>query len=102
MSPTLSRVPCRMLAALAAAFAASACNSPTEGLYDDTVCNNFSYIPPEEFLGPQLADLKLRRMLFNILIRERLMYCFSGGISSLRVLWRSPIAHHPRFSTTGM
>lgn len=45
-------------------------------VYDDLVCDNFYYIPPEEFLKPQFSEVRLRRLLFNIVTRERLMESF--------------------------
>jgi hypothetical protein len=42
-------------------------------VYNTTVCDNFYYTPPEEFLEPRSSDARLRRMLFNIVTRERLM-----------------------------
>ena len=45
-------------------------------VYNQLVCNNFYYIPPEEYLKPQFADKKLKRILFNIVSRERLMHNF--------------------------
>lgn len=45
-------------------------------VYDDVVCDNFYFIPPEEFLKPRFADMKLKRMIHNIVTRERLMQKF--------------------------
>lgn len=45
-------------------------------VYNDLVCDNFYYIPPEEFLKPRFAEMKLRRILINIISRERLMQTF--------------------------
>jgi hypothetical protein len=42
-------------------------------VYNTTVCDNFYYTPPEEFLQPRSSDARLRRMLFNLVSRERLM-----------------------------
>ena len=42
-------------------------------VYNEVVCDNFYFIPPEEFLKPQVSDVKLKRMLYNIISRERLM-----------------------------
>jgi len=41
-------------------------------VYNATVCDNFYYVPPEEYLKPRFADTKLKRMLFNIISRERM------------------------------
>ena len=41
--------------------------------YNDTVCDNFYFIPPEEYLSPRYSDVKLRRILYNIISRERMM-----------------------------
>ena len=50
-------------------------------VYDHHVCANHYYVPPEEYLKPGFSDLKLRRMLVNIVSRERLMQRFlsKGG-----------------------
>ena len=45
-------------------------------VYNQVVCDNFYYIPAEEFLKPRFADVKLKRILFNIVSRERLMQMF--------------------------
>ena len=42
-------------------------------VYNKTVCDNFYFTPPEEYLQPQFSDTKLKRMLFNVMSRERLM-----------------------------
>lgn len=42
-------------------------------VYNDTVCDNFYFIPPKEYLNPRFSDVKLKRILFNIISRERLM-----------------------------
>lgn len=42
-------------------------------VYNSVVCDNFYYIPPEDYLKPRFSDAKLTRMLFNIITRERLM-----------------------------
>lgn len=45
-------------------------------VYNHTVCDNFYYVPPEEYLSPGSAETKLKRILFNIISRERLMQNF--------------------------
>lgn len=45
-------------------------------VYTDVVCDNFYYVPPEEYLKPHSADAKLKRILYNIITRERLMQAF--------------------------
>jgi hypothetical protein len=45
-------------------------------VYEDLVCDNFYYIPPEEYLKPRFSDMKLRRIIGNIVTRERLMQTF--------------------------
>jgi hypothetical protein len=42
-------------------------------VYNTTVCDNFYFIPPEEYLRPRFSDAKLKRMLYNVISRERLM-----------------------------
>jgi two-component sensor histidine kinase len=41
-------------------------------IYKETVCNNFYYVPPKEFLKPDSQSLEVRRLLDNILRRNRL------------------------------
>jgi two-component system, chemotaxis family, sensor kinase Cph1 len=41
--------------------------------YNEVVCDNYYYIPPEEYLKPAFPELKLKRILFNMITRERLM-----------------------------
>ena len=43
-------------------------------VYNAIVCDNFYYVPPEEYLRAGAADLKLTRFLYNIVTRERLMH----------------------------
>jgi len=43
-------------------------------VYDDLVCDNFYYVPPEEYRKPRFSDQRLQRMLFNIISRERMMH----------------------------
>lgn len=43
-------------------------------VYKEIACDNFYYVPPEEYLKPGAAELKLTRFLFNIVTRERLMH----------------------------
>jgi chemotaxis family two-component system sensor kinase Cph1 len=45
-------------------------------VYNDLVCDNFYFIPPEEYLKPRFSDVKLKRILYNIVSRERLMSNF--------------------------
>lgn len=45
-------------------------------VYSRIVCDNFYYVPPEEYLKDRAADLKLTRFLYNIVSRERLMQYF--------------------------
>lgn len=45
-------------------------------VYNDIVCDNFYYMPPEEYLKPRFSDLKFQRILGNIITRERLMQTF--------------------------
>lgn len=42
-------------------------------VYNDTVCDNFYYVPPEEYLNPRFSETKLKRILYSIITRERLM-----------------------------
>jgi hypothetical protein len=42
-------------------------------VYNDLVCDNFYFVPPEEYLKSGFAETKLKRILFNIVSRERLM-----------------------------
>lgn len=44
--------------------------------YNELICDNFYYIPPEEYLEPRFSDVKLKRILGNIITRERLMQTF--------------------------
>lgn len=48
-------------------------------VYNEVVCDNFYFIPPEEYLKPQFSDLKLKRLLYNVVSRERLMSNFLSG-----------------------
>lgn len=41
--------------------------------YNRLVCDNFYFTPPEEFLQPQFPETRLKRMLSNVVSRERLM-----------------------------
>lgn len=43
-------------------------------VYNHTVCDNFYYVPPEEYLKADAAEMKLTRLLYNIVTRERLMH----------------------------
>lgn len=45
-------------------------------VYNELACDNFYYMPPEEYLKPGFASVKLKRILFNIITRERLMQDF--------------------------
>ena len=45
-------------------------------LYSTVVCDNFYFIPAEEYLKPGFSDMKLKRLLGNIITRERLMQNF--------------------------
>ncbi|MXV63378.1 GHKL domain-containing protein [Natronorubrum sp. JWXQ-INN-674] len=38
-------------------------------IYDNTVCHNFYYIPPEEFCGPEQSSHEIERMLGTLLER---------------------------------
>ena len=42
-------------------------------VYNTTVCDNFYFTPPEEYLQPRFSDARLKRMLYNVISRERLM-----------------------------
>jgi hypothetical protein len=42
-------------------------------VYNATVCDNFYYTPPDEYLQPRFSDARLKRILFNVISRERLM-----------------------------
>lgn len=43
-------------------------------VYKEIACDNFYYVPPEEYLKQGASELKLTRFLFNIVTRERLMH----------------------------
>lgn len=45
-------------------------------VYNETVCDNFYYVPPGEYLKPGAPEVKLTRYLYNIITRERLMQHF--------------------------
>ena len=45
-------------------------------VYNEIVCDNFYYVPPEEYLHSDAAAFKLTRILYNIVTRERLMQYF--------------------------
>ena len=45
-------------------------------VYQDIVCDNFYYVPPEEYLKPEASELQLQRLLMNVITRERLMQSF--------------------------
>lgn len=45
-------------------------------VYNSLVCDNFYYMPPEEYLKPRFSEVKLKRILMNIVSRERLMQHF--------------------------
>jgi GAF domain-containing protein/DNA-binding CsgD family transcriptional regulator len=40
-------------------------------VYDGTVCHNFYYTPPEEFLGPERPDREVERMMRTLVERTR-------------------------------
>lgn len=48
-------------------------------VYNTTVCDNFYYVPPQEYLKADASEAKLTRYLYNIITRERLMQHFLSG-----------------------
>lgn len=56
-------------------------------VYEQLVCSNYYYIPPEEFLKPGFMDVKWKRMIGNVVTRERLLQSYlrtvdAGGVAS--------------------
>lgn len=43
-------------------------------VHNKIVCDNFYYIPPDEYLKENASDMKLSRFLYNIVTRERLIH----------------------------
>lgn len=43
-------------------------------IYNEIACDNFYYVPPEEYLKDRASEMKLTRFLYNIVTRERLMH----------------------------
>ncbi|WP_336345041.1 MEDS domain-containing protein [Halalkalicoccus ordinarius] len=58
-------------------------------VYDDTVCHNFYYTPPEEFFGPERPEREVERMLGTLLDRTRAKTALQDHERFLRALYET-------------
>lgn len=53
-------------------------------IYKNTVCHNFYYVPPEEFLGPEHSDHEINRMVRTLLDRTEARVELQRTMNALR------------------
>lgn len=67
-------------------------------VYNEIACDNFYYVPPEEYLQDGASEMRLTRFLYNIVTRERLMHYLlsrQAPLDSLGEDTASPAAGRP-------
>jgi signal transduction histidine kinase len=56
--------------------------------FEGLVCRNPYYVPPQEFLGPQHAEMEVERLLGNLRDRKQAEEDLKNSYAQLRSLWR--------------